>query len=93
LAGNARVCLGLEEHGAGKQLLRWGIRPIMSRWVALSAVLLLSLSIVAARADGVAAALIGAAGALAFAVWIYRDCSLASSAALDALAAVEENSR
>ena len=93
LAGNARVCLGLEEHGAGKQLLRWGIRPIMSWWVALSAVLLLSLSIVAARADGVAAALIGAASALAFAFWIYRDCSLASSAALDALAAVEENSR
>jgi hypothetical protein len=91
LAGHARICLGLEEHGAGKQLLRWRICPIMNGWVALAAAVLLSLSLVAARADGVAAAPIGAAGALGFAWWIYRDCSLASSAALDALAALEEN--
>jgi hypothetical protein len=91
LAGNVRISLGLEEHGAGKQLLRWRICPIMSWWVALSAALLLSLSIVAARADGATAAPIGAAGAVGFAFWIYRDCSLASSAALDALAALAEN--
>jgi GT2 family glycosyltransferase len=93
LAGNARVCLAVEEHGAGKQLFRWRIRPVISYFVALVAILLLFVSIMAARAEGFIAALIGAGGVVAFASWIWRDCSLASGVALDALAELEDNSR
>jgi hypothetical protein len=90
LAANAQVSLGVEEHGAGKQMLRWRVRPTVNWFAALSAVFLLSASILAARPGHAVAALIVAAGALAFFFWIYRDCSLALGTALSAL---EENSR
>lgn len=90
LAGSARVCLGVEEHGAGRQMLRWRIGPAVSWFVLLFAVLLLALACLAARAGSRAAALIGAAATLIFVLWIYRDCSLAAGLAMDALARLEE---
>ncbi len=38
--GGARLCMGVEEHGAGKQLVRIKARPIFSKlWLAISGVL------------------------------------------------------
>jgi len=92
LAGNARVTLGVEEHGAGRQLLRWRIRPVVSWFFALLAGLLLAVAWMAARSGEVVVALIGGAACVGLVAWIYRDSSLASAVALDALARVEENS-
>jgi hypothetical protein len=37
LAGGARIHLGVEEHGAGRQLLRWRIQPVVNRFVVVLA--------------------------------------------------------
>jgi hypothetical protein len=93
LAGNAQVTLGVEEHGAGRQLLRWRIRPVVSWLFVLLVVSLLAVSCMAARSGGIVVALISAVAALGFVGWICRDCSLASGVALEALVQVEERSR
>jgi len=90
LAGSARVHLGVEEHGAGRQLLQWRIQPVFSWFVALLAVCLLVLSIIAGRASELAAASTLAVLALAFCFWVYCDCSVAFGVALEALKSLEE---
>jgi hypothetical protein len=93
LAGNAQVTLGVEEHGAGRQLLRWRIRLVVSWFFVLLAALLLVVAWMAARSGEIAVALISGAAALGFVAWIFHDCSLASGVALEALARVAERSR
>jgi GT2 family glycosyltransferase len=85
IAGNARVRLAVEEHGSGKQLLRWKVQPVMSLAFALTAGLLLLISILAARAESFVAASCAAGAALLLGFWICRDCGFATGTALDAL--------
>jgi hypothetical protein len=93
LAGSARVSLAIEEHGDQKQLLRWRVRPRASRMLAVLAATLGVLALIAARDGRLDAGLIlGALGGW-LAVWIYRDCSFASGATLDAIRHVEESTR
>jgi hypothetical protein len=85
LAGSARVSLAIEEHGGGRQLLRWRIRP-RTGWI--PALLALWLILLAALSFGsgevVAGGFLGA-GALALAGWMYRDAALSSGVVAEAL--------
>ena len=90
LAGAVRVYLGIEEHGAGRQLLRWRVRPVFNTPVAVLAIGLLALAAAGAHSrQFLVAALTGMAGIL-LALWVYRDCSLASGSAFAAVESLEE---
>jgi GT2 family glycosyltransferase len=90
LAGSARVSLAIEEHGGGRQLLRWRIRPRVSRIPALLGVGLIQLTAFAVDAAEVVAGGSLGTGALALVVWMYRDAALASGAVTEALRRMEK---
>jgi hypothetical protein len=82
--GAARLRLGVEEHGDGKQLLRFRVWPQLSRGaIGTVAVLLLLL---ATRQEGVGAELIVGACAALTAIWMIRDCAAAVAVLARALA-------
>jgi glycosyltransferase involved in cell wall biosynthesis len=93
LAGCARIQLALEEHGAGQQLLRWRIQPVVGRCATLLALGFVLLAFVAAKDGGLAAACVSAVLAFVLALWVYRDCSTAAGAAIHALEQLQGNSR
>ena len=77
LLGAARLRLGLEEHGGGRQLVRFKISPVVAP-LALVSVLALAVATVLAAAAGAAGAdvVLGIA-TVAVAARLARDCSLA----------------
>ncbi len=85
VAADARVRMAVEEHGSGRQLIRWRIWP---RWrAAVAALLALLLApALAALASGAlaAAALLGASAAL-LALMAVQEAGRATGAALDAV--------
>jgi GT2 family glycosyltransferase len=90
LAGGARVRLAVEEHGAGRQLLRWQVRCTIGKFVPGLAGVLLLLSITAFLSSATAASAVLALAVAGLIAWIYRDCSLAAGIALDALTRIGE---
>jgi GT2 family glycosyltransferase len=76
LLGVARLRLGVEEHGEGRQLLRFRIWPRASRG-AMATVVLLVILLFATGHEGRGADLIIAAGAALTALWMVRDCAAA----------------
>jgi GT2 family glycosyltransferase len=93
LAGSARVSLAIEEHGDQKQLLRWRVRPRASHMLATLAGMFGVLAVIAARDGRLDAGMILGALGGCLAVWIYRDCSFAAGATLDAIRQLEEATR
>jgi len=75
--GSARMRMAVEEHGAGRQQIRFRVWPRFSR-VGLALVALLTAFAVGAALDGtVAGAILLGAGALAVALSMTRDCATA----------------
>lgn len=93
LAGSARVLLGVEDHGSGRQLLRWRVEPVVSWFSTFLACCFLVLSILAACSGSFRASLVVAMIALGLSLWIYRDCSIAFGTVIDALRGVEKDSQ
>jgi GT2 family glycosyltransferase len=90
LAGSARVSLAVEEHGAGRQLLRWRVRPRTSRVASTLAAAFAVLSALALAANQFPAglALLAVGGCLA--TWMYRDCSFAAGAVAASIRRLQE---
>lgn len=90
--GLARLIMGVEEHGAGRQLLRFRIWPRFSR-LALGTLIVLGGLAVAAALDGawvVSALLLVAALAPALRSW--QDCAVAATALEAAVMGIEHTS-
>jgi hypothetical protein len=88
--GAVRVLFAAEDHGAGTQYLRFRIAPRYSRAAASVALALLGLAAAAAVAGAwIAAALVGAISA-AFLGRSLLECAVASAAARDCVADLEE---
>jgi hypothetical protein len=83
-AGTARLRLGVEDHGDGKQLVRLRVWPKPSTG-ALVVIALLGLA-VAFEAEGIAAKAILGVSALLIAVRVIRDCAAALAVLLRACA-------
>ena len=78
--GVARVRMGVEEHGSGRQLIRFRRWPVPSR-AAVAGSLLLGGLAVASASDGAAAAAAALAGlAVATTLWTVHDCAVAAGA-------------
>jgi len=80
LLGAARLRAGLEEHGAGRQLVRLRTWPVPSRTAIGAAALLVALAVLAAGDGALAAAAVLGAGALALAGHCLRACAAACGA-------------
>jgi hypothetical protein len=91
LAGGARIHLAVEEHGAGRQLLRWQVKSTPGAVTALVVIVMVAISLAATHAGSGAAALSCSAFALGLLIWSYSDCSAACGIALAALKAIERS--
>jgi O-antigen biosynthesis protein len=79
LLGGMHTRLAVEEHGAGKQLLRLGVWPTFSATGVGIACMFAALAVAAATEQGwVAAALLGSFGAIAVG-WLLQGCSRAKA--------------
>jgi O-antigen biosynthesis protein len=83
--GAARMRMAVEEHGAGRQLLRFGIWPRCSRAGLALVVLFGGLATGAAIDDTVAGAILLAAAAVLVAASMIRDCATAMGALVPAV--------
>jgi hypothetical protein len=82
--GAARIRMAIEEHGAGKQLVRFRLWPRCSGKAVVLVVAFIVLSVGAAFAQASTASLIIGGIALLFAVRVFQECAGATSAALNA---------
>ena len=90
LLGGVRARMTVEEHGAGRQLLRFRIWPIASTGGILSVLAPAAVAVVAAfDGAGLATMLLGA-GALAMAGRLLLECGSAQALTVDALARCKE---
>jgi hypothetical protein len=81
LIGSVLVTMAVEEHGAGRQLLRFRVKPVLS---ATALLLIVALALAAIYTGTHVAALLGVAFGLAsfiFAAWTLRDWAVAAGAA------------
>jgi hypothetical protein len=93
ICGGARVLFAAEDHGAGRQYVRFRITPRYSRAVVFVAIVLLGLATAAALGGAwIAAALVGAIAA-ALLVWSMLECGVASAAARGCVPDVENRDR
>jgi O-antigen biosynthesis protein len=93
LAAGAQVTLAIEEHGEGRQLLRWRVRPVVSSTAILLLASALTLLALSARSGALAVSAVLAAAAIVVAAWVWRDCAAALGNALEALRRLEEETR
>ncbi|TLY33518.1 MAG: glycosyltransferase [Ignavibacteria bacterium] len=90
MTGAVRLLMTIEEHGSGRQLVRFRTRPFITRR-RFAVTLFLELISAGALLDGAwdVSALVGAT-ALALALTAYLDCANAASATLRAIRSLEE---
>ncbi len=93
IAAAARIRLGVEEHGDGRQLLRWRIWPRFSALLLGASAFVFLLGIAAAAARAVSAWVILEAIAVAIVAWIWRDARTAVGAAMGGLRGVRDDLR
>ncbi len=89
LLGGVRARLGLEDHGAGKQLLLFRARPVCSRVVLAIGILIAALGVAAELDKAWAAAALLGLLALLPAVWSLQLCARAQGALARAVEALE----
>jgi GT2 family glycosyltransferase len=77
LLGSARLRLGLEEHGAGRQVVRVRISPAVAPAVAGSAVVLAVAAVGAALAGAWRAEVVVGIAMVVLVAWVARECGLA----------------
>ena len=85
MAGSARLLMGVEEHGAGKQLVRFRVWP---RWSVLTIALgsLFGGLAVGAAIDGaVVASVLLSLAFITLLGWAFRDCATPLTVVLQAL--------
>ncbi len=87
--GGARVLMAIEEHGAGRQLLRFRSWPSCSRWVLRVTLLLGGLAGGAAVQPAWAAGAVLGGTALLLTLRMLQDCAVATGAVLRALKRLE----
>ena len=85
VTGLAQLLLAVEEHGAGRQFLKWRVEPRFSRLTAALSLVLISLAAAAAFTHNASAAVLLAAAAIGLGAWIWRDCSVSVGSALLAI--------
>lgn len=90
LFGAARVLTAVEEHGAGRQLVRARTWPRVSRWWLAAPAVFAALASAAAWGDAKAAALVFAIAALFVAARVVLECGAAMATMLDALVPADE---
>jgi GT2 family glycosyltransferase len=81
----ARVRLAIEEHGTGRQLLRWRIWPRVSPWLLIAVALLAGLALGAATAHARIALGVLAGGTLLTLLWANVECGRALESVKHAL--------
>jgi GT2 family glycosyltransferase len=90
-AGSVLVLLAVEEHGSGKQLLRFRVTSKPTKFVAVPAGCSLLLALVAGITGHWSAAVVLGTIALGFVTWFARDCSAAKQAANYAIASLRSS--
>ena len=84
--GASRVLVAVEEHGRGRQVLRFRVRPRVPRLLGPALVALVVTSAAAAHAGAWPAAAVLVPVAVAAAVAAVAECGMATAAALRAIA-------
>jgi hypothetical protein len=87
LLGRARLRMGLEEHGEGRQLARFRVWPLPSRGGSVAAVVMLVLALGAAYDGSWGVAVVLALGGALVAAALLRDCAIAVGLVVEAVEA------
>lgn len=80
LFGGARLCMVIEEHGGGRQLVRFAIRPVAARVVLLMILLFGALTILATLDGAMSAGIVLGLALLVLLVRLAADCGIGIAA-------------
>ena len=90
IAGGVRITMAVEEHGAGKQLARFRLRPVAPRIAGLVVTLFAVLAISAGVDGSSLAAFVLGAIAVAVCAWVLMSCGFAMGSSQGALQRMRE---